>query len=189
MVLFKATVAGILLLALGIVSVTVLNQYVTMDVQQIQRRDVEPHIVLLIGDIAEKSYMLPANVDVFGAVTVTQAPSNQSGDIRFIVMDNDNYPKWSSSGQADSLYSVNGQGQFNYTFTTKKSGVFHFVFDNRASLYKKYVALTVAFNEVLSRRVADTRLAPVGWILMVLGVLIMIYGLARKPPIPWSRND
>jgi hypothetical protein len=189
MVLFKAAVAGMLLLALGVVSVTLLNQYVTMEVQLTQRRDVEPHVELLIGDIVEKSYMLPTNVDVFGTVTVTQAPSNQSGDIRFIVMDNENYLKWSTSGQADSLYSVNGQGQFNYTFTTKKSGVFHFVFDNRASLYKKYVALTVAFNEVLSRRVPDTRLVPVGWILMVLGGLILIYGLARKPPIPWSRND
>jgi len=186
MVLLKPALAGIVLLALGIVSITVLGQYVTMEVQQTQRRDIEPHVEFLVGDMVDKSYTLPTNVQVFGTVMSTQAPSNQSGDIRFIVMDNENYQKWSTSGQANSVDSVNNQGQFNYTFTTKKSGVFHFVFDNHASLYKKYVVLSVAYNEVLTRRVADTRLMPVGWVLMILGALILIYGLARKPPIPWS---
>lgn len=186
MVLLKPALVGIVLLALGIVSITVLGQHVTMEVQQTQRRDVEPHVEFLVGDLVEKSYTLPTNVQVFGTVMVAQVPSNQSGDIRFIVLDNDNYQKWSTAGQADSVYSVNNQGQFNYTFTTKNSGVFHFVFDDRALPYKKYVVLSVAYNEILTRRVADARLVPAGWVLMVSGALILIYGLARKAPISWS---
>ena len=189
MVLLKPALMGMVLLALGIASITVLGQYVTMEVQQTQRRDVEPHIEFLVGDLVERSYTLPTNVQVFGTVMATQVPSNQSGDIHFIVLDNGNFQKWSTSGQADSVYSANNQGQFNYTFTTKKSGVFHFVFDDRALPYKKYVVLSVSYNEVLTRRVADTRLVPAGWVLMVSGALIVIYGLARKPPIPWSRTD
>lgn len=155
MVLLKPTLAGIVLLVLGVVSITVLGQYVTMEVQQTQRRDIEPHVEFLVGDLQERSYTLPASVQVFGTILATQVPSNQSGEVHFIVLDNENYQRWSTGSQADFVYSADNQGQFNYTFTTNKSGVFHFVFDNRASLYKKYVILTVAYDEVLTSRVGQ----------------------------------
>jgi hypothetical protein len=103
-----------------------------------------------------------------------------------MVLDSDNYPKWSTGTQANFLYTAEKQGQFNFTFTTEKSGVYHFVFDNTASLYKKYVILTVAYNEITVTRVPDPRTAYVAWPLIVAGGLILLYGLARKPPIPWA---
>jgi len=187
MVLLRPTLIGVVLLILGTMSVTVLGQYVTMEVQQTQRRDVEPHAELLVGDVAQRTYNLPSSVLVFGTIVATQAPSNESGDIHFTVLDNENYQKWSAGGQADGLFSAVNQGQFNYTFTTSKSGLYHFIFDNRASLYKKYVILTVAYDEVLTSRVPDTRVVPIGWTLIVVGGLVLIYGLVRKAPIPWSR--
>jgi hypothetical protein len=186
MVLLKPTLAGTVLLILGILLITVLGQYVTAEVQQTQRRDVEPHVGLLIGDTADRPYTLPAGVQVFGTILATQAPSNESGEIHFIVLDNENYQRWSTSGQGDFAYSVDNRGQFNYTFTTNKSGIFHFVFDNRASLYKKYVVLTVAYNEVLTSKVADKRVVPIGWGLMISGALVAIYGLVRKARVPWD---
>lgn len=189
MVLLKPTLVGIAILVLGVMSVTVLSQYVTMEVRQTQRRDIEPHAEFLVGDLTERSYTLPASVSVFGTIVATQAPSNESGDIHVLVLDNENYQKKSTGGQADSLLSATGQGQFNYTFTTSKSGVYHFIFDNQASLYKKYVVLTVAYNEVMTSKVADTRVVPIGWALIISGVLVLIYGLARKAPIVWSRTS
>ena len=186
MVLLKPILIGIVLLAVGIASITILGQYVTMEVQQTQRRDLVPYAKLFVESTKDESYTFPTNVQVFGTILVTEEPSNQSGDIRFIVLDSENYQKWNTGAQADSVYSVNGQGQFNYTFTTGKRGVYHFVFDNTKSLYKKYVILTVAYNEITITRVPDPRTAYLAWPITVAGGLILLYGLARKPPVPWA---
>jgi len=188
MVLLKPTLTGIVLLVLGVLSITLLGQYVTMEVQRTQRQDLEPHVEFLVGDTAERSYTLPANVQVFGTIVATQVPLNQSGEIHFIVLDNENHQKWIAGGQADFIYSTDNQGQFNYTFTTNKSGVYYFLFDNRASLYKKYVTLSVAYNEVLTSRVPDTRVEPIGWGLIIAGALVLAYGLARKAPVVWAES-
>ena len=141
MVLFKTTMAAVAVLIIGVLLLSYGGQYITMTVQNVQRTNVEPHAEFLVGDVVERSYSLPAGVTALGIVKITQAPTNQSGDIRFLVFDDENYQKWSSGGQANFAYSAEKQGQFNYTFTTSVSGIHHFVFDNRASLYKKYVDL------------------------------------------------
>jgi hypothetical protein len=125
-------------------------------------------------------------VPVFGSIYVTQDPTNATGDIRFIVFDAQNYQKWSSGAQADFLFSADKQGQFNFNFTTAKDGVYHFIFDNRASLFKKYVILSVGYTEVTVSRVPDPRTPYVAWALFVGGAIILAYGLMRKPPIPWA---
>lgn len=165
---------------------TVVGQYVTVEVQDVQRRDVEPHSEFLVGDVADRIYSLPATVSVFGSIDVAQAPTNQSGDIRFMVFDAENYQRWSSGGSSDFLFSAEKQGHLNFTFRTDKSGVYHFVFDNRASLYKKYVILTVAYNEVSISHVPDPRTPYIGWALLAVGAILLAYGLVRKPPIPWA---
>jgi len=144
MVLLKTTLAGACLLVVGILLLTTLGQYVTVEVRQVQQRDVEPHAEFLVGDVADRNYTLPANVAASGSVDVTQAPTNTSGDIMFWVFDADNYQKWNSGQQSDFMFSAEKQGQFNFTFTTGNAGVYHFVFDNRAVqdvLFKKYIVL------------------------------------------------
>jgi hypothetical protein len=185
MVLLKTTLSGIALLVVAVLLITVMGQYVTMEVQQTQRIDVEPHAEFLVGDVADRSYSIPSGVSVFGTVTVTQAPSNQTSDIHFFVLDADNYQKWASGGSATYLFSAD-QGHFNYTFSAENPGVYHFVFDNRASLFKKFVTLTVSYNEVLTSHVPDPRVQYMGWGLLVAGCVVLVYGLARKPPTPWS---
>jgi len=186
MVLLKTTVAGFVVLILGVLLLTMIGQYVTVQVQEIHRHDVEPHTQFLVGDMVDKSYSLPAESGVFGIVTVTQAPSNQTSDIRFVVFDSDNYQRWSSGTQANFAYSAEKQGPINFTFTTDKSGVYHFVFDNSKSLYKKYVTLTVAYNEIITSQVPDTRVTYVAWVLIAVGGLVLVYGLMRKPPVSWN---
>jgi len=168
--------------------VTVLGQYVTAEVQEVQRHDVEPHVEFMVGDVKEKEYTLPGSVSVLGTVDVTQEiPSNESdsGNFHFMVLDNANYQKWSSSSQPDPLFSTDNEGRFNYTFTTPAAGVYHFVFDNSNSPSKKSVVLTVEYDEVLTSRVPDTRIIPVGYVLMVLGALVFVYGLVKKPQVHW----
>jgi len=187
MVLFKTALVGVCILVAGILLLTTLGPYVTVEVQQVQYRDVEPHVELpLLGDVADRPYTLPANVAASGSVDVTQAPTNASGDIRFMVFDADNYQKWSSGQQSDFMFSAEKQGQFNFNFTTGNAGVYHFVFDNRPYPYKKYVSLSVGYSEVTISHVPDPRVPYIGWALAVVGAVLLVYGLARKPPIPWG---
>ncbi|MGA2971359.1 MAG: hypothetical protein ABSE39_01900 [Candidatus Bathyarchaeia archaeon] len=189
MVLLKTTLAGACLLVVGILLLTTLGQYVTVEVRQVQQRDVEPHAEFLVGDVADRNYTLPANVAASGSVDVTQAPTNTSGDIMFWVFDADNYQKWNSGQQSDFMFSAEKQGQFNFTFTTGNAGVYHFVFDNRAVqdvLFKKYIVLSVGYSEVTISHVPDPRVPYIGWALAVVGGIVLVIGLAKKPPIPWA---
>ena len=182
----RTTLIGASLLVIGILTLTVFGPYLTVEVQEVQRRDVEPHAEFLVGDMAERSYTLPSSVSVFSSVEVTEAPSNQSGDIRFLVFDAENYQRWSAGAQSNFLLSGQKQGQFNFTFKTDKSGVYHIVFDNRVSVFKKYVVLSVAYAEISLRQIPDTRTRYLGWGLLALGGLVLLYGLVKKVPIPWA---
>jgi hypothetical protein len=186
MVLFKTAMVGVCILVAGILLLTILAPYVTVDVQQVQYRDVEPHAEFLVGDVADRTYTLPATVAASGSVVVTQAPTNASGDVKFMVLDDNNYQNWSSGQQSNSLFSADDQGNFTFNFTTANSGVYHFVFDNRASVFKKYIVLSVGYNEVTLSHIRDPRVPYIGWALVVVGGILLVYGLARKPPIPWG---
>ena len=186
MVLLKTTLAGASMLVVGILLLTLLSQYVTVQVQYTQTRTLEPHAEFLVGDVVDRQYTLPASVSAAGTVDITQAPTNASGDVRFTIFDDSNYQKWNSGQESNSLYSADGQGQFNYTFSTGGTGLYHFVFDNRASLYKKYVVLSVNYGEVILTHVPDPRIPYIGWILLVGGAIVLVYGLFRKAPVSWA---
>jgi hypothetical protein len=155
MVMFKTTLLGASLVVFGFLVLIVLGAYITVQVQDVQVRAVEPHAEFLVGDLADKLYSLPGSVSVFGTVDVTQAPSNSSGDIHFMVFDSENYQKWSAGQQANFLFSADNQGKFNFTLTTGNGGSYHFVFDNHASLFKKYVILSIGYKEITINNVPD----------------------------------
>jgi hypothetical protein len=189
MVLFKTVVSGVIILAIAVLLFNYGGQIITMTVQNTQRTDIEPHVEFLVGDVVQKSYMLPAAVTSFGVVKITQAPTNQSGDISFLVFDETNFQKWNAGSQADSIYSPPtspSQGEFNFTFATTKSGAYHFVFDNRASLYKKYIVFSLAYNQVVKSQVPDSRLQYVAWGTLLGGGALLLVGLVRRPPLRWA---
>ncbi len=186
MVLFKTALGGFCILLVGVLLVSFLGQYVTVELRQVQNRTVEPHSEFLVGDLVDRTYTLPTQVAASGSVKVTQAPTNASAEIRFLVFDDANYQKWVSGQPADNLYSNVGQGQFIFNFTTIKTGAYHFVFDNRASLFKKYVVLSIGYSEVTKTNVPDPRVPYLAWGLIVAGALILAYGFIRKPPIRWA---
>jgi len=186
MVLLKTTLIGALLLVTGILLFTVAGRYLTVQVQIMQQHDVEPHAQFLVGDVRDRQYALPGGVAVVGTVNVAQAPTNQSGSVQFMIFDAQNYELWSTGQQSNNFFTSDQQGTFNFTFNTAGAGVYHFVFDNRASVYKKYVTLSVSYNEVSVSSKPDPRVPYVGWGLLAIGLIALIYGLARKPRISWA---
>ena len=186
MVLLKTTLIGALLLVTGILLFTVAGRYLTVQVQIMQQHDVEPHAQFLVGDVRDRQYALPGGVAVVGTVNVAQAPTNQSGSVQFMIFDAQNYELWSTGQQSNNFFTSDQQGTFNFTFNTARAGVYHFVFDNRASVYKKYVTLSVSYNEVSVSSKPDPRVPYVGWGLLAIGLIALIYGLARKPRISWA---
>ncbi len=186
MVLLKTTLTGAILLVAGILLLTAVGQYITVEVQVVQRHDVESHAEFLVGDVTDRPYSLPAEVSVFGTLDVTKAPTNGSSDVQFLVFDSINYQNWAAGQQSSFILSGDQQGRSNFTFNTNNSGVYHFVFDNRASLFKKYVVLSVSYNEVSTSRQPDPRTPYIGWGLSAVGLILLVYGLIRKPPIPWG---
>ena len=186
MVLLKATLVGALLLVAAAVLLTVAGPYFTLQVQDVQQHSVEPHVEFLVGDVTDRQYTLPGDVSVFGSVNVAQAPSNQSGSLQFMILDNQNYNLWSTGQPSNNLFVSTQPGSINYTFNTPSSGLYHFVFDNRASVYKKYVVLGVNYNEISTSTKPDPRVPYVGWGLLAVGLAVLVYGLLRKPAITWA---
>jgi hypothetical protein len=186
MVLLKTTLVGALLLVAGVLLLTVAGPHITVQVQAVQRHDVEPHAQFLVGDVMDRQYTLPGSVSVLGTLNVMQAPTNQSGNIQFMVLDSQNYELWSTGQQSNNLFASNALGASNFTFNTASAGVYHFVFDNRASVYKKYVTLSVSYDEVSVSTRPDARVPYVSLGLLAVGLVVMVYGLARKPPISWA---
>jgi hypothetical protein len=186
MVLLKAALVGALLVVAGILLLTVAGPYFTVQVQNVQEHSVEPHAQFLVGDVTDRPYTLPAAVSVFGMMNVDQAPTNQSGSIQFMVLDNQNYALWSTGQQSNNLFASDQPGASNFTFSTGSAGVYHFVFDNRASVYKKYVTLSVNFNEISISTKPDPRVPYVSWGLLAVGLVVLAYGLARKPTVTWA---
>jgi len=186
MVLLKTTLIGALLLVAGILLLTAIGQYVTDEVQVVQRQDVESHAEFLVGDVTPRNYSLPGGVSVFGTLDVTEAPTNRSSDIEFLVFDSTNYQNWAAGQPSSYIFSGDQQGNSNFTFSTDHRGVYYFIFDDKASIFKKYVTLSVSYNEVLTSRRPDPRVPYVGWGLSVVGLILLVYGLVRKPPISWA---
>jgi hypothetical protein len=186
MVLLKTTLTGTLLIAVGILLLTVAGPYFTTQVQVVQRHDVDSHAQFLVGDVIDRQYSLPADVTVLGTLDVTQAPTNQTGSIQFIVFDAQNYQLWQAGQQSSFIFTSTPQDHSNFTFNTGSSGIYHLVFDNRASIYKKYVAMSVSYNAVSVSNQPNPHVPYVGWGILAVGLIVLVYGIARKPPISWA---
>jgi len=186
MVLLKPTIAGIGLILLGTLMIMYGAHYITIQDQEVRRTEVEPHVELLVGDVKERAFQLPADVKVTGTLRVLEAPTNRSSSILFMVMDAENYQRWVSGQDATFLLSNEMEGQSEYAFELEKAGLVYFVFDNRAALFKKYVTFSVAYEQTITTSLPDPRATYAAWGVLVFGVSVLVYGLVRRPPIPWS---
>ena len=191
MVLLKTTVAGALLLVVGVILLTVAGPYLMVEVQNVQFIDVVKNAGFRVGQVYggvdhPLSYSLPAGVSAIGSLGVVQVPTNQSSDIRLTVYDADNYQKWAAGQQSSFLFLNDVRDHSNFTFTTANSGPCYFVFDNTASPYKKDVTLSLGYDQISIEDVPDPRLPYVGWGFLAAGLGVLAVGLVRKPPIPWA---
>jgi hypothetical protein len=191
MVLLRTTIAGALLVVVGALLLTVIAPYITVQVQSVQRHDVVLHAGFTVGQIyggvdRPLSYSLPGGVSAIGTLGVVQIPSNQSSDIQLTVYDADNYQKWAGGQQSTFAFLNDVRDHSNFTFTTSNSGPYYFVFDNTASPYKKYVTISLGYNQVATNQIPDPRVPYVAWSLLGAGVIVLAIGLIKKPPISWA---
>jgi hypothetical protein len=191
MVLLKTSVVGALLIVAGALLLTVLAPYITIQVQSVQTQDVVLHAGFTVGQIyggvdRPLSYSLPGGVSAIGSLGVVQIPSNQSSDIQLTVYDADNYQKWAGGQQSTFTFLNDVRDHSNFTFTTSKSGAYYFVFDNTASPYKKYVTLSLAYNQISTSQIPDPRVSYAAWSLLGVGAVVLAIGLIKKAPIPWA---
>jgi len=186
MVLLKTTLAGVVLIVAATLLLGVAGPYITVQARVVQRHDVEQAAQFLVGDTADRQYSIPGSVAVFGTVDVAQAVTNQSSDIQLMVLDAQNYQLWETGQQPTYVFSSDQQGHSSFTFNTPNPSVYHFVFDNKISLYKKFVTLSVAYNQISVSNQPDPRVPYVAWGLLAVGLVVLVYGLAKKPPISWA---
>jgi hypothetical protein len=185
MVLVKTTFIGAALIVAGVLLLTVVGPYITIQVQVSQRHDVESNARFRVDDVTDRQYTLPGSVAVSGTLNVAQAPTNQSDDIQFMIFDAQNYQSWATGQQSNYMFASDRQGLSNFTFNTPSSGVYHFVFDDRASPYKKYVTLSIGYDEVSVNYQPDPRVPYVAWGLLAIGLVVAIYGVLRRQAVLW----
>jgi hypothetical protein len=186
MVLLKTTLAGVVLIAAATLLLSVAGPYITVQARVVQRHDVEQNAQFLVGDAADRQYSIPGSVAVFGTVDVAEAVTNQSSDIQFMVLDAQNYQLWATGQQPNYVFSSDQQGHSNFTFNTSSPGVYHFVFDNKASFYKKFVTLSVGYNQISISNQPDPRVPYVAWGVLTAGLVVLVYGLAKRPLVSWA---
>jgi hypothetical protein len=191
MVLLKTTIAGTFLLVAGVLLLTIAGPYITVEVQSVQRIDVVQNAGFTVGQVYggvdhPLSYALPGSVFAIVSLGVVQVPTNQSSNIQLTVYDADNYQKWAFGQQSNFLFLNDVRDHSNFTFTTSGGGPYYFVFDNTASPYKKYVTLSLGYDQVTTSHVPDPRLPYLGWGFLAAGLVVLAVGLIKKAPIPWA---
>ena len=62
MVLLKTTIAGFAILIIGVLLLTMIGQYITVQVQDVHRHDVEPHAEFLVGDLVDQIIQSPGRI-------------------------------------------------------------------------------------------------------------------------------
>lgn len=184
--LIKTSIAGALALATSLMFIFPLSSAVTVEVPKVVTGDLIPKMTALVGDIFVKSVTLEKRTKVTGTVQAKIAGSESPGEVTFIVFDSANYSRWQAGESFTALYKVTNTDRFEFAFVAGRSGVHNFVFDNRASLYKKEVSLAAGYEQTVLSREPDSRVRGVSYALLALGIPVLAYGLIRRPPIPWA---
>jgi len=181
---------GIVLVALGLLLLFLGTQTLTIDVPKTEMKVLFERSTFTVGDSAYRSADLTANLTVSCSGDVRIPSSNESGDIDFYVMDKPNFQKWQMGDRtADYLVQKPKAQEIDVSFTTPRTDVYYFVFDNSYStLFKKEVSFSASYQFVVIHHetVEDRTFNSFGYPLIVVGVVFVIYGLVRKAETRWA---
>ncbi|MEM3003920.1 MAG: hypothetical protein QXO25_01615 [Candidatus Bathyarchaeia archaeon] len=186
-----STLAGAALLVVGLLMAYFGVYTYTVETPIVETRTIFDGLRLgPIGDYAVKDIELREDylVNLQGSVTVPG--SNSSGVVNLYVMNSDEYQRWRNGEKnIEYLFSRERVERFNVSFSSGENGTFHIVLDNTIDpMYKKEVTLSAkySYQTTLPEVREEKMLKQAGYPVAVLGVLILVYGLLRKPVVRWE---
>ncbi len=184
--LLKTSIAGILAVMVSLAFMFPLSNALTVDVPRVVIGDLIPATKALVGDAYEKSTSIEKGAKVTGTVQVRVAGGDSAGEIVFMVLDGSNHTRWLAGESFRALYKNTGSDLFDFFFTVERSGAHYFVFDNRASLYKKEVSFAAKYEQTVLSKEPDSRVRYFAYALLVAGIPVLGYGLIRRPQVRWA---
>jgi len=186
---FYTVVFGVLLVVVGLSAWQFGTRSVDVQVERIETNSVSEWMKSTVADRVIKEVPLDVGVTVSARCSVLIPIVNDRSDIRVYVMDPRNYELW-SKGSRDLQFAtlMHGQGDFNFTFTSRSAGTYRVLFDNSDSPYKKAVSCSADYAKVamVTEKRFDRTLNQIGIAAALLGAVIAGYGAVVRQPIPWK---
>jgi len=186
----KPTIAGLVLLIVGILGI----QYGAQNYLKEVSKPVTDtfRVAMEVRELSFWSYghRFETSTSVDGNGTISGGSYGQVTDINFFVMDGPNFENWKQRqpGVQYLAKMTQAPSRFEFSFATSKNGTYFFVFDNYYSTAKREVSLSARYQyvKIVKEAHTDYTFSYVGAGISVVGAIVLIYGLLKKPEIRWA---
>jgi len=186
----RATLGGTSLVILGILMILFGSYTYTINIPIVESETVLDNISFTVGDVKVYEADFFENVTVTCNASINIPTTGDSGDINFYVLRGEEFQRW-KNGEKDIIYIIELTmiKSINASFQTDKQGTYYFIFDNTFSeLYKKEVTFssTMEYATYVEEIRENNRIEYIGYFAVVIGVIVTVYGLVRKPEVTWA---
>lgn len=145
-----------------------------------------PKRTFILSDMYHSNYTLEKGSVVRGVIDTPKILTRGDEGITFMVVDSRNFESWLRRQQVNYLLRNNILEQFTFTFKVEKADIYFFIFDNERGMQKR----EVTFAASVEMRPDANEMAGLSayWfpVLLLLGIGIIGYGIARKQPVRWA---
>ena len=184
----KPTFLGLAILLLGILLISLSYRTYMVEVKKIKKEPLIEKSKFIVGDfkVLQKYLTSGYSIVCYGKVYIPE--TGNLSDINFYIMDEENYGKWFKGKNAEALLEKKKVTILNVSIPITSNGTYYFIFDNTyAELYKKEVEFEAYKQyEVIEAEPTQMKtLINLGLPLTFIGLIIMIYGILKKPEITW----
>jgi len=178
--------SGIAVILVGACLFFVGPQLIMVQSTQVQVTELFHDETLAVSEVGERSAQLDEGVTVNGTVAASSALTGGPSDVQMLVADDENYQKWVTGGSPTYTFQKDMLGGQNFSFTVPRTGLYHFVFDNRNSPVKKKVTMTADLQKQVTISMSDKRILYVAYGVIAVGSLITVVGILRRTPVRWA---
>jgi hypothetical protein len=182
------TFLGLAILLLGILLISLSYKPYTIEVKKVKTEPLIEKSTFIVGDfkVFQRYLATGRSVVCYGKVYIPE--TGNLSDINFYIMDEENYGEWFKGKSAKPLLEKKRVTILNASLPIAKNGTYYFIFDNTyAELYKKEVEFTAYTQyEIIEEEFTQAKeLASIGFPFTLIGAIIMIYGILKKPKVTW----
>lgn len=190
----RPTFAGIIILVIGLLLIFFGTQ---MYVEYVPKHDEGPVIeatVVVVDELYYKDFTARIEVNssvkdvaVSGHGSVESLQAGSPANINFYVMNGSNFLRWKHREKADHILTSTGN-EFRFSFVVNQTDNYHFIFDNISPSAKMSVGFEAKYSRtlMLPEERENRTLNYIGAVAAAAGALISIYGMRKKPIIPWK---